>query len=232
MRGTVVLFCFCLLVACCTSNEVPVSDQSFFPLRVGNFQIYQVTETAITRLTCDGNGQVQQNYQLKTLVTDSSKNNEGGYTYTVHRYTRQDETQPWGDLDTWTARASGSQVVVNESNVPYLKFTYPLVEKAIWNINTYNNMGKTFDTLKNFHQPFTLGNGNKIENTFSAQRDSVDAILYFFRRKEVYAPSIGLVFSEDTQLQYFDLVDDPCYGHQVVKTGSTYLQSLISYGHQ
>jgi hypothetical protein len=186
----------------------------------------------ITRLSCDDDGQTVKNYQLKELVTDSAKNAEAGFTYTIHRYTRADSTQMWVDLDTWTARTNSNQVVVAESNTPYLKFIFPLVEKSVWNVNAYNNLGKDYDTLRNLHQPFVLDNGNKVQNTFSAQRDSVDRILYYYSRKEVYASSVGLIYSENTQLEYFNNTDFSCFGHQVAKSGSIYLQSLISYGHQ
>jgi len=233
MIKKIVTYCFSALLFGCSSSDVPqISDQSYFPLRVGDFRIYQVNETDILRLTCSGNGQTVRNYQLKELISDSAKNTEGSYTYTIHRYTRLDSTQPWLDLDTWTARTNNKQVVVNEGNVPYVKFTFPLVDKTVWNINSYNDLGKDYDTLRNFHQPYTLITGEKFQNTFSARRDSGEFIVYFDRRLEVYAPSVGLINKEIRQLHYFNNPNDPCYGHQVVKNGTIYLQSLISYGHQ
>ena len=233
MRGLAIVFCISILLSgCSSSNEVQISDQSYFPLRVGDFRIYQVNATGILRLKCNDDGETLKIYQLKELISDSVKNVEGGYTYTIHHYTRPDSTHAWVDLETWTARTNSNQVVVNESNIPYVKFIFPLVEKTVWNINSYNSLRKDYDTLRNLHQSFVLTNGNIVQNTFSARRDSVDLILYYYKRKEVYAASIGLIYKEDTQLQYFDNSDFSCYGHQVAKSGSTYVQSLISYGHQ
>src|SRR5882762_10342338 len=128
MRKNVVVYWFSVLLVGCSSSDSPqISDQSYFPLRVGNFWIYQINETGILRLVCTGNGQTVKNYQLKELISDSLKNSEGGYTYTIHRYTRPDSTQPWGDLNTWTTRTNSNQVIVSESNIPYVKFIYPLV---------------------------------------------------------------------------------------------------------
>jgi hypothetical protein len=233
MRGAVVLFCFWVLLIGCSSSENPQpSDQSYFPLRVGNFSIYQVNETDILRLVCTDNGVTIKNYLLKELITDSVKNAEGSYTYTIHRYTRPDSTQPWVDLNTWTARVNNNQVVVNEGNVPYLKFTFPLREKNNWNINTFNDQDAVTDTLKNLRQTFTLPSGQKFQNTFSARRDNGEFIIYHDKDIEVYAPSIGLVYQDLEQLYYFDNSSYPCYGQQVAKSGTIYLQSLISYGHQ
>jgi len=233
MKGSFVVFWFSILLSgCSSSSEVPISDQSYFPLRVGDVRIYQVSETDIQRLVCTGNGETLKNYQLKELITDSIKNSEGGYSYTIHRYTRPDSTKPWVDLDSWAARKNSNHVVVNEGNVSYVKFTFPLVNNAVWNTNLYSNLGKDYDTLKNFHHSYTLASGVKFQNTFSAQRDSGEFIIYFDRRREVYAPSTGLIEKEIKQLSYFNSPNDPCFGNQVVKTGIIYLQSLISYGHQ
>ncbi|SRR5258706_2945733 len=232
MRGIAVVCLLIFMIRCSSSDEVKISDQSYFPLRVGNFRIYQINETNIQRFACTDDGETVKNYQLKELTTDSSKNGEGGYTYTIHRYTRSDSTQPWVDLNTWTARMNSNRMIVNESNIPYVKFIFPLVDKTVWNINSFNDLGKDYDTLRNFHKPYTLITGKEFQNTFSARRDSVDLILYDYRRKEVYAPSIGLIYKESRQLQYFDNTDFSCFGHQVAKNGNIYLQSLISYGHQ
>lgn len=233
MRKDVVVYWFSALLIGCSSSDAPqISDQSYFPLRVGNFWIYQVNENDILRLTCNGNGETLSNYQLKELISDSVKNAEGGYTYTIHRYTRPDSTKPWMDLDTWTTRVNNSQVIINESNIPYVKFIFPLVERTVWNINFYNNMEASYDTLKNLRQSYTLASGKKIQNTFTARRDNGEFIISHEKEVEVYAASIGLIYKESEELNYFNNTSDPCYAQQVVKNGNIYVQSLISYGRQ
>src|SRR5882672_10634585 len=196
-----------LLMGCARSKEEHPSDLSYFPLRVGNFQIYQVTQTAIVRLTCDDNGQTVKNYQIKEWVADSVKNAEGGYTYTIHRYSRADDTQPWVEVTAWTARTNTHEVVVTEDNTSYVKFVFPLVEKGVWSINLYNNLGAAVDSLKNFRQPYTLTSGEKFQNTFSARNDNGEFIIYHEKRAEVYASSVGLIYKENEQLQYFNTND-------------------------
>ncbi len=232
MRKNVVYWFSVLLIGCSSSDSPQISDQSYFPLRVGNVWIYQINETDILRLTCSGDGQTVKEYQIKELISDSLKNTEGGYSYTIHRYTRPDSTQAWVDLDTWTTRTNSNQVIVNESNIPYLKFAFPLVEKNVWNTNLYNDLGADYDTLRNLHQPYTLATGQKFSNTFTAQSDNGEFIIYHDKEVEVYASSIGLIYKESEQLHYFNSTNDPCYGQQVVQNGSIYIQSLISYGHQ
>jgi len=232
LTNAIVYFLLAILIGCSSSDAPQISDQSYYPLRIGNFWIYQISETEILRLTCTDNGETKSSYQLKELISDSTKNTEGGYTYTIHRYTRPDSTKAWTDLDTWTSRTNNNQVIVNEGNTPYLKFGFPLVEKAVWNVNSYNNQEPTYDTLKNLRQTYTLTNGKKFQNTFTARRDNGEFIISHVKEVEVYASTIGLIYKERESLNYFNNTNDPCYGQQVVKNGSIYIQSLISYGRQ
>lgn len=231
-RRTIIYALSILLIGCSSTDSPQISDQSYFPLQVGKFWIYQVNETDFLRLICTGSGETKSSYQLKELISDSTKNAEGGYSYTIHRYTRPDSTKAWTDLDTWISRTNNNQVVVNEGNTPYLKFTFPLKEKTVWNINLYNNQEPTYDTLKNLHQSYTLANGKKYQNTFTARRDNGEFIISHVKEVEVYASMIGLIYKESQELNYFNNTNDPCYGQQVVKNGSIYIQSLISYGRQ
>jgi hypothetical protein len=230
------LFCFffgviiLLLDGCSYSDTVRISDQSYFPLRVGNYQIYQVNENDIQHSSCNDNSLPVKNYDLKVLIYDSIKNAEGAFTYLIHRYTRSDSTQPWADYDSWSARITVNQAIVNEGNVSYVKLTFPLVSNGKWNANLYNNLGEEYDTLKNFGRPYQLSNGKKYPVTLTvAQNDNRDFFVYQDKRFEVYAPSTGLIYKEVTQLTYFQ---DPCYGEQKVRTGLIYKQTLKSVGHE
>ncbi len=231
MKGRqAVIFCIAIFITRCSSSESPkISDQSYFPLRIGNFQVYQVNVDTIKQTVCGKGGDAQYTYQLKTLVTDSSKNSSGGYRYTIHRYTRPDTTQAWADLDTWVAQVNGNQVIVNESNVLYVKFIFPLTNDGVWNINLYNDLDAVSDTLKNVGQPYTLASGKKFPTTFISQTNTISLISRDTRR-EVYAVSVGLIYEELIQLNYF--TDPTCFGLNEVKNGVIYYQSLLSYGHQ
>jgi hypothetical protein len=64
-----IYWCSILLLGCSTSDTPQISDQSYFPLRVGNFWVYQVNQTDFLRLSCNGNGQTIKNYQLKEFTS-------------------------------------------------------------------------------------------------------------------------------------------------------------------
>lgn len=232
LRGLVSVFlCAAIVVmdGCSNSDHVHISDRSYFPLRVGNYLIYQVSETNIKHINCSDTDVSPQVYELKVSIYDSIKNAEG-YTYNIHRYTRPDDTQAWTDLDTWSARATNNQLIVNEGNVSYVKFLFPLMKNSKWNGNLYNNLSEEDYTLQDYGNSYQLGNGEKYPATFTVvQSDNKDFFVYQDKRIEVYAATIGLIYKEITQLTYFQ---DPCYGQQKIKTGIIFTQELKSYGRE
>ena len=229
MRNCAV-FCFLILLGCTTSDEKKISDQAYYPLRIGDYWIYGVDETDILQLTCGTGGQTNKHYQLKDVVVDSAKNSDQGYTYTIHRYSRPDSTQAWVDADLRSARVTYSQVVVNENNVPYVKFTFPLRTSAVWNGNAYNDLGEEDYKAAGLGQSYVLTSGKKFQNTLSVVQMDEQNLVYQDTRIEVYAAAVGLIYKASTELNYF--TDAACFGQKEVKNGTIYLQSLISYGHQ
>ena len=174
------VFCTVMLIldGCSYSDAVRIPDQLYFPLRVRNYQIYQVNETDIQHSSCNDNSLPSKSYQLKVLIYDSLKNAEGSYTYNIHRYTRPDSTQAWADLDTWSARVTTNQVIVNEGNTSYVKLIFPLTNNSKWNGNQYNNLVEEDYVLKNFNQAYQLSNGKKYTTSLTVNRVTTRTFLY------------------------------------------------------
>lgn len=225
-----------LFDGCRNDDLMRTPNASYFPLQVGYYQIYQVSETDINRIDCS-TALSATNYQLKVLIFDSVKNSLGSYNYLIHRYTRPDSTQTWTILDSWSAYENANQVIVTESNVPFVKLVFPLVNNEQWNGNAYNDNGEEDYAMNHVGQPYTLNNGKKFSNTVNVvQSDNQDFIVYQDKRIEVYAASVGLIYKETTQLTYFQnscgSSNTCCLGTQDPKSGIIYTQQLLSYGHE
>jgi len=238
LTGSVLCLLWIIVDGCSYSNAVRIPDQLYFPLRVGNYQVYQVDETDFQHSSCNDTNLSPKSYELKVLIYDSLKNAEGSYTYNIHRYTRPDSTQTWSDLDTWSARVTTNQVIVNEGNTSYVKLIFPLVNNSKWNGNQFNNLAEEDYILKNFNQSYQLSNGKKYATTLTVEESNIpDFFVKYDKRIEVYAPSVGLIYKETTQLSYFtNQCTTPsmtcCYGHQEVASGIIYSQTLSSYGRE
>ncbi|HWA35633.1 MAG TPA: hypothetical protein VG737_15935 [Cyclobacteriaceae bacterium] len=235
MRPKQTFFLFLLLAACYSRDVGPkTSGTEYYPLKVGVYWIYDVTETNITQL----GGQTASTYQLKVEVTDSI-NDAGQVTYLLHRFTRPDATTPWTATTTWSARKSTFEAVLQEGNTPVVILSFPLSEGKTWNGNALNNLGgkdKCIDGTVNCDNYSVSNLGMRFEfeslfydNTVSIiENNDADPIVGKDIRKDVYAAATGLVYREVTQLQYCTVGD--CIGKQIVENGIIIKQSLKDYG--
>jgi hypothetical protein len=226
-----------LTLGCVPDNEMATSTgMAYFPLRIGDYRIYQVNETTIAPY----NIETASAYQIKTVVTDSFKNAENHFTYIVSRFKRANDSDPWESMDTWTARADEQRVVVQEDNTPFVKLTFPVILNREWNGNAYNNLEPvdfcegeftscdvyTFDSVQS---SFETDGGLIFENTVVVnENDFQDIFTREDVRQSVYAWQVGLVYQEVRLIQY--CTNDDCYGKQKIEDGLIRTQELIEYG--
>lgn len=227
------------LIATCVSCETEdpsttVSDLEFFPLQKGWFQVYDVEKTTYTL------GIPQSvSFQLKTVVADSFKNAEGGYTYVLHRSTREQEGAPWIPEETWSARVTNKEAVVTESGTPYVALRFPVREGAQWNGNAYNheinpntNNGEDLYVLDPRQTDCMVGTLVFPQCATVTREDNQEFIVYHDLRRETYALGVGLVKKETIQLHYCTDDDRNCIGQQIIEEGVVYKQEITAYGYE
>lgn len=203
------------------------SDAEYFPLRKGIYQVYSVHEVEYQLLAETKN----VSYQIKTEVVDSFLNQDGGYTYTIHRSKRNTATDPWEFQQVWSVRMNTANVVVSEENVPFVKIVFPAIPNRQWNGNALNSLPADEYVLTDTGDSYELINGETVgEYIQVVQEDSFDPIIFLNKRQEIYARNIGLVQLEITDLEYCTDADDCEVGQQVIDNGTIYVQILIEYG--
>lgn len=215
------------IVGCGEDEAGKQPDAEYFPLRKGFYQVYSVQEVAYELLAETKN----ITYQLKTEVVDSFLNQEGGYTYTIHRSRRNLATDAWEFEYVWSVRMNNSAVVVSEENIPFVKIVFPAIENRHWNGNALNNLPADEYVLTETGESFELTPGESAgEYIRIVQEDSYDPVLFLNKRQEVYVRNIGLVKYEITDLEYCTDADECEIGQQVIDNGMIYVQTLIEYG--
>lgn len=215
------------LAACGEDETKPVSDADYFPLRKGFYQIYNASETKYFNI---GDSQ-SRTFQLKTEVVDSFVNQEGGYTYTVHRSERDTPSGDWIFTDTWSVRMTPANLVVSEENVPYIRIAFPAVTNRVWDGNALNSLEADEYVLAATGKKYQLETGEEVGAYIQVvQEDSGDPITFVDKRQEFYVRNIGLVKQEVTDIKYCSDADDCVLGTQVIESGRIYVQTLIEYG--
>jgi hypothetical protein len=220
-----IIFLFLLIVAGCTSDEQPVIDtgKAYIPLQVGDFQIYDVDETNYFPLE----DPEQLHYQVKTQVVDSFEHNAGSYTYVIHRSRRDSESDPWTYVESWSVRVTDLEAIVNESNISFVKITFPVAAGKKWNGNAYNSSEEDDYEMTSVDQPYQLED-TEFASTITVDQENRVDLLFNDRRFEVYAKDIGLIYREVTDLEYCSEV--ACFGQNKIERGIVYKQTIIEYG--
>jgi hypothetical protein len=217
-----------LLAVSCSSHEFKPADigLEYFPLRAGYYQTYTIDEVLYSEVA----EPETLAYQLKVQITDSFPNNDGTFTYVLHRSKRPDANSAWENLDTWSVRGDDRELIVNEGNIPFVKLTFPLKRGNAWNGNKFNSHDEDEYEVVALDQSFTAG-GTIFDKTLTVlQENNEDLIVFLDERKEVYARGVGLIYKEAKQLHY--CTADNCRGQQKIESGSVFKQELIEYGNQ
>src|SRR5260221_884855 len=121
-RFTIILL---ILLGCSSKEPLPepiVPD--YLPLKRGGFQIYLIDSVVVKQ-----NVETTYSFELKTVVTDSFPNAEGGFTFVIQRFKPVTSSSPSTALGSWSARVRSFQAALNEGNISYLKMASPL---ALW----------------------------------------------------------------------------------------------------
>lgn len=220
----------------CDPNTVEEQSlPNYVPLRVGNYQIYQVNETQITAF----NIETDFTYELKTVVTDSIVNAQGGYSYIMSRSKRNTDSDPWQPMDTWLIRANENEVVITEGTIPFVRLTFPIKNDRTWNGNAYNNIetGKFCGlvecdqyTLADVQREYTTSTQAFTNTITIIQSNDPDLLTRYDVRKEIYAAGVGLIFKESVVYNY--CTQAACFGQQLIESGFRLTQELKAYGRE
>ena len=220
---------FIIIPACTSENAQPDPSRSgpaYFPLEKGQFRIYDIQ--SVEYLFTDQN--IERNYQLKEVVADTFRNLEGGISYRIERYFRENEADEWEqESEVWSARINDTQAIQVEENISLLKLVFPLRENKKWDAHALTDSEEDEYEMVNLFQPFPSADSVAFEKTITViQEEVTENILFRDIKKEVYGYNIGLVHKEITELEY--CADNDCLGQSIIESGLEYRQHLVEYG--
>lgn len=227
-RNILVVLVVLTLQNCNESIEADPSTLGLdhFPLQVGDFRDYKVQQ-----IDYRFNGEVDTSrFQLRENVTDFFVNEEGGNTFLVNRFLRQESEDPWMPDSLQTARKTAFQAIQVENNQPLVKLVFPAEEGKTWDGNGSNGRETDEYQMVDVFQPFTAQSGSEqFTNTITViQNDFDDGITRTDIRTEVYALDIGLIYRSSRIVSFCS--DPDCLGQEIIEIGQDWQQSLIDFG--
>lgn len=207
--------------SCQTDKAEPMPDGSaYFPLDSGDYWVYQITQETYFPAT-----PVKKSvYQLQQRISSSYVKN-GQLYFLLEESIKRSEQTGFQLSAVKTVYKNLKEVVSAERNVPLLKLLFPISTGTSWNINTYNANADTLLHYEDTGKAFSVGN-LKFDQTISVVGANDSTLVNQERYRQVYAPNVGLVFSENVSLAYCQSTPD-CIGKAIIETGSKQKRELV-----
>ena len=191
------LFIIIGLSAC--SEEISLANddlgQAYFPVKVGNYWIYEVSETKVLDNQYDS-----ITYEIREQVDTVYTNQVNELTYRVLKSQRSNSSQPWGSDSLYTINLNRLDVQVTRNNKRRIALIFPIVEGNEWNVNAYNINGEKEYFYQDVNQPLTIQD-KSYDKTIKVMQGQTNPN-YLDDSYEVYAYNLGLVYKNFRLYEY------------------------------
>ena len=222
LSAVLLLVLFGLCAGCNEKANDPAPDDSaYFPLQVGDYWVYQVTQEKYVAI----NSAVKQTYQVQEKIS-SSTNQNGQVVYLVEESVRQTGQSAWRLNEIHTVYKNLAEVISQENNLPVVKLAFPVRATTAWNTNAYNANPDTPLQYQDTGRLFAVGT-RKFENTVSVVGTNDSTLVDQKKYLRVYAPNIGLVYREDRSLAFCQS-SATCIGKGIIESGTKLTWALVA----
>jgi hypothetical protein len=216
-----------LFLGACSSEIDPdpsAVGYTYFPLEVGAYIDYTVTETTYA----PGSPGITEQYFLRRKVVDTFVSENGLETYVIHRFRRIAPGDPWQFLDTWSARRESIRGVTIEGTTPFLSLSFPVRRGQRWDGNVLNTAQSDTYTIDSLGFQYTIPGVGSGPALTVVQEDLLDFVIEEQdQRYEIYMENVGLV---ERGVRQLDLCSGSGCNASGIVSGRIYLQKVIDYG--
>ncbi|MEN7551453.1 hypothetical protein AAG747_26285 [Rapidithrix thailandica] len=188
--------------------------EEYYPLVVGRYTDYDVHHILYHEFDED---EIFQ-YQMREVLADTFRNNEGQLVYRIEQLVRENESEDWEIDSVWTAYLDKARLIKQESNVPYIKLTYPLTLNKAWNGNATNTLDEELYTIDSVEHTWDTGELS-FDNAVTVRHQKDSSLIHKDVRFEVYAEEGGMVYKKSEVYQYINDSQDPDFGKNIIASG-------------
>jgi hypothetical protein len=216
----IITFCF----SCNSNNDsVPeLTGKEYFPTDSGRYWIYDVHEIRYNSDTTD------TTYLRKDIIYNTFTF-QNTTIYELYRFYKAvgNAAWPFQPDSVWSFTTDQNQITIKESNVQYIRLSFPLSNGATWNGNAKNLSLRDDYTVSNFKKTYHVGSLYFPETATIVEEHSLN-LVYKDYRDRVYAKNVGLIYKNYQQLNF--KTDGGNLGQGKIEFGSIVEEKLIEYG--
>ncbi|WP_210488979.1 hypothetical protein [Rufibacter aurantiacus] len=222
------------LLSSCGDDEITRDPNSlgyqYFPLEVGRFWIFNVTENEYSR------NQVTKTttFQTRELIKDITTDQTGREWFRVEVSRRNSPESAWTVSGVKLISMSSTDLRIMENNQTMVHMVFPVKDGYSFVSNAFKNEdheNPVYYTYANLGDAFSE-NGKNYENTLTLVQAESKNTIELEKRNEVLALGVGSVSRTNTDYTYCeDSSGASCpYGEDYIITGSDRVESLESTG--
>jgi hypothetical protein len=177
-------------------------NYNYFPLEVGMWTIFDVTEITIDLIVGLNDTQIyqQMNYITQQLDVD------GQYSkHVILTSERKNDDSKWEVKYASLIERQTDKLLITYNNNPVVAHTYPLKIKKTWDSNILNTSSSQYYKVDDIQLDKYIGT-LFLDTVLSVTHKSDSSLIHLEYEKTKYAPNIGLVYciSESIQSQNFN----------------------------
>ncbi|TGE18098.1 hypothetical protein [Hymenobacter elongatus] len=210
-----------LALAGCQNESVPgpESGTDYYPLEVGRYRIYAVSDT----LWANYQRQVTT-YQFRETITDPITGAAGVTGYRLVRAKRLLPTDAWRDDSVMVVTPTEGALVLTRNNRRTVELVFPVRKDRAWNMTAFSAVDtviKQEDESRRYEkvgEPFQVTTGGK---TYRYEQTLTTALIddnitgfddeyYLSKYTQVYAKGIGPVYRVRRRFNYCDQQAQTC----------------------
>ncbi len=181
---------------------------SYFPLNVGSWVLYDVDSTVYDPFTST---HYTRHFRIKELISEKFIDNENQDAFVIQRWMQDSIGKSFYIKDIYTAKQNKGNCERVEENQRFVKLVYPPQLNLTWKGNQYitpdlNNsktkfLGNWDYTIFTLDKAFTL-QSNKLDSTITVlQKNETIPRFQSIEYKEIFAKHIGMVYFEHKFLE-------------------------------
>ncbi|MCE7040621.1 hypothetical protein [Dyadobacter sp. CY312] len=227
----VLLILALFLQACKSTSPDPITPYDYFPLEIGRYRIFEVTEDVYSAGTAKP---VRKTWQEKDEIIGMNEDTTNGKIFLFSRSIRNTSADSWKKIKEYTAQKYIEKVVVNIDNEVLMPLIFPYSPQARWDGYRYfmlpeDDVREGFlHTYRDINQPLDI-NGLHFDKTLKVSERDEDGLVQLRLGYKQYAVGVGLITDEQTDFYYSqegDWLDKP----KEIASGVSRVKKIIEFG--
>ncbi|AWV99206.1 hypothetical protein [Arcticibacterium luteifluviistationis] len=215
MVKRILYFLGILALYACTDSVDAEKAANYFPLEDGLFWEYQVVNVQYSLTEAPKNN----SYFLKEKLSEISENE-----YKIEQYTKQNSSDSWTLSATAVYSQNANKIIRTDAGVSKVILFANPTEGLSWNQNELNTLEEKTVNVAAIKENF-----NSFSNTVQVVERKDSSLISKDYIYAVYANDIGLIYQENTDIEFCQSNAD-CIGSGQIDSGISYKATLIESG--